>query len=193
MKNSIFKNTLLVSITVCALIFLTAFGSPPKKSTEDILAGIDAELINADIPNITLNTLRGTSENVREALKGNVTIVSVWRSGCRYCHLEAPKLAKMAKELAKESKVKFAYVSWDEDKQDALAFKSQFNISDESIIFMDTMGETLRATHLGTDGTPTVFIINAQGKVIARTVGLREWGEKKIIKDMKILVKNLQS
>ncbi len=192
MKHSTFKYFVHFCTALLLFIFSTSMGGFSPKSTSEILKELQTKPVNADIPNITLKTLSGKSLNIRETLEGSVTIVSVWRSGCVYCREEAPKFSKMVKEFKPEDNVRFAYISWDKDIQDAIAFKNEFNMSDESIIFMDPMGEILRATHLGTEGTPTVFIIDKSGKIIAKTQGLRPWDNKKIIKDMKILAKNLQ-
>lgn len=193
MKYSIFKYLICLSTALSILISFTSFGGKSPKSTREILEDIQAESINADIPNITLKTLNDKSLNIRESLTGSVTFVSVWRSGCSFCREEAPKFAKMVRSFKPKDNVTFAYISWDRDVDAAIAFKNEFNIRDESIVFMDPMGEILQRTHMGTKGTPTVFLIDKQGKIIAKTIGLRSWDDEKTITDMKILAKNLQS
>lgn len=178
-------------LLISAILFFSIGCTNASKDTSQILQELNAERINASLPDINMKTLMGDYVNVKDISNNNVAFVAIWRSGCKYCQMDMPKLMKMQESFSDKDNVDFVHISWDTELQDIEDFKKKYGIPQEEDVLLDPKAEILKNSNLHTTGTPTLFVINPSGKIVAKVVGLREWDKKQLIKDMKNLAKNL--
>lgn len=106
-------------------------------------------------------------------LSGVVTVLNFWYAACTPCRVETPDLVALAKQF--ENKVQFVGVNVRDTAETADAFRKSFKVNFPTIIDAKT-GETVLAfTGVVTpSAVPTTLIIDRNGKVAARILGLAE-------------------
>lgn len=101
---------------------------------------------------------------------GKVIVLNVWGSWCAPCRAEAADLADTARE---NPEVAFVGINTrDLDRGPALAFMRSFNVEYDSIY--DPRGQVLLEFSgvLSPNGIPTTLVIDKEGRVAARVVGI---------------------
>ena len=121
---------------------------------------------NNKAPEFTLPSTDG--KNIRLSdYKGKVVIVDFWATWCAPCRKGIPDLIEIQKEFGK--KVVVIGISLDTDsKRDVVPFMQKFGIN-----YPITYG-TLEVTQQygGVEAIPTSFVINKNGKIVDKHVGL---------------------
>lgn len=104
---------------------------------------------------------------------GNVLVVNFWYATCPPCRLEAPWLEELNQSYAQDG-VHFLGVNIRDGADAAQAFAQKFDITYPSII--DTDGEVALAFSgiASPTAVPTTLVIDAEGRVASRIVGLIE-------------------
>lgn len=104
---------------------------------------------------------------------GNVLVVNFWYATCPPCRLEAPWLEELNQKYAQDG-VRFLGVNIRDGADAAQAFAQKFDITYPSII--DTDGEVALAFSglASPTAVPTTLVIDAEGQVASRIVGLIE-------------------
>jgi len=99
--------------------------------------------------------------------------LNFWYAACTPCRVETPDLVALAKQF--ENKVQFVGVNVRDTAETADAFRKSFKVNFPTIIDAKT-GETVLAfTGVVTpSAVPTTLIIDRNGKVAARILGLAE-------------------
>ena len=113
-----------------------------------------------------------------EDYKGEVTIVTMWQISCPFCRKEMPVLDRLAAEM-KDEGVRVVPLSLDEDMGAITAHLDRMNWPNlPAIQDVDMLnGLIMSVEHFGRLGvvTPTSFIVNKDGKVVATVLGLVDW------------------
>lgn len=145
---------------------------------------VPSALVNRPMPVFSEPDLYDAGTNITsEQLKGNVLIVNVWGTWCPPCHAEHPYLVEISE---REPDVTFVGVNYKDDVEDAREFLDErgnpfkFNLADvDGNLGID----------LGVSGAPETFLIDANGTIRYRHVGMvdnKVWAEtfKPLIEQM---------
>ncbi|MFN3075650.1 MAG: TlpA family protein disulfide reductase [Alphaproteobacteria bacterium] len=103
--------------------------------------------------------------------RGRLLVVNLWATWCTPCVREMPSLNRLAETLDRE---KFAVIAISEDKNTETA--RQFlekNGLDHLAPYFDP-GLTLSRA-LNVNGLPSTLLIDPEGQVFARVIGMTEW------------------
>lgn len=120
-------------------------------------------------PEISAEGLSGETVSLAQ-YEGKVVVLNVWGSWCAPCRKEAPDLVEAADATA-ESAQFLGLNTRDLDKAPAEAFVRAFEIEYPSIY--DPQGQLLlKFTDLPPAGIPSTLIIDEQGRVAARIIGV---------------------
>lgn len=105
--------------------------------------------------------------------RGSVTVLNVWYAACAPCRVEAPTLEAVYQEF-KSDGVLFYGVNVRDTAATAAAFERTFGTSYPS--FDDSGGAILLALadHVPPRAVPTTLVLDKQGKVTARVLGIAE-------------------
>ena len=106
--------------------------------------------------------------------QGKVTVVNFWATSCSTCVKEMPDMVKMYQALEPKG---LAYVGIAMDYDNPAYVKNY--VADQALPFpiaWDSTGQ-LSKQFGNIIGTPTTFIIDKQGKIIKRYVGIPDWAE----------------
>ena len=105
--------------------------------------------------------------------QGNVTVLNVWYAACAPCRKEAPDLEALHQEF-KNDGVRFYGINVRDTAATAAEFERTFGTTYPS--FNDSDGGILLALadHVPPRAVPTTLVLDRQGKVAARVLGLAE-------------------
>jgi len=104
------------------------------------------------------------------SLRGRVVLLHFWATWCKPCEEEMPALDRLRRSLDSQRFALLA-VSVDEDRSQVESYRQRLGLS--LPILLDPSHEVSRAYQ--TYRYPESFLLDREGKVIARFVGPRDW------------------
>lgn len=104
------------------------------------------------------------------AYRGKPLVINVWASWCGPCRAEMGSLDRLAKRYGGKQ-FNVIGVSTDDYRDRALAFLQQSKTSFSNYIDSELMLENM----LGADRIPLTLLVDAQGRVIAKFYGAKQW------------------
>lgn len=113
-------------------------------------------------------------------LHGKVAVLNFWYAACAPCRLEAPTLEALHQEFTPKGVV-FTGVNIRDEAPTGEAFERSFGISYPSVL--DKSGTVLLAMsqYVPPQAVPTTLVIDKQGRVAARILGVAEKGTLKAL------------
>jgi thiol-disulfide isomerase/thioredoxin len=145
-------------------LFLGVFALPQAKAAESDVVPIGAPLREA--------TMRGLNGPARElaAFRGRPLLINVWASWCGPCRAEMASLERLA-WLDSSSSFAIIGISTDDFVDKALAALEASNATITHFI-----DKNLELEHmLGASRLPLTVLVDAEGRVLRRVYGAREW------------------
>ena len=113
-----------------------------------------------------------------EDYEGSVLVVTLWQEHCPFCHKEMPVLNRLSGAM-KDEGVKVVALGLDQDMSLITGFLDNLGLDNiEPVMDYEKVnGSLLSIEHFGrwSIATPTSFIIDKQGNVVARVWGLVDW------------------
>lgn len=171
------RATVVTVFAALAVSLLTACGSSNGSQGVDsgFVAG-DGSLIvlaadqRVAAPQLTGATLDGEPFSLADHL-GEVVVMNVWASWCAPCRAEAPMLARMAAELGPKG-VQFVGLDTRDSDTSARGFVEAFGITYPNLIDRDGRLQLLFSDTLPPQAIPSTLVIDRQGRVAARALGV---------------------
>jgi thiol-disulfide isomerase/thioredoxin len=188
-KNSklagILKNTLIIVLTGIFLYLFTQSGllhrvliffdsENPSKHGDTVTEKFDYSFNIKD-----LNDNRIGFENFR----GKVIFLNLWATWCAPCRAEMPSIEKLYLENQRDE-IQFIMLSLDEDSD---LQKVKNFIHSRNFTFPVFMPSGHLPAQLQVPGIPTTFIIDKQGKIIMKKVGMTNFSNghyDKLLKEL---------
>jgi peroxiredoxin len=121
------------------------------------------------VPDFSLQNLQGKPVDIRDH-RGQVILLNFWASWCPNCRLEGPSLQKLYSQYQSRGLILYRINS-----KEKLETIRQF-MEKESLnmpVLIDKTGQTERL--FGVWVHPTTYLINRQGLVSHRTMGVFDW------------------
>jgi thiol-disulfide isomerase/thioredoxin len=116
-------------------------------------------------PDIKAKDVNGKALNL-EAYKGKVVLLNFWATWCGPCRAEIPSLIQI-QEMYKD-RLQIIGMDVDDDEEQLRAFVKTQNINYPVAMTSDQV----RLAYGGIGALPTLFVINQDGKVVQKHVGL---------------------
>ena len=110
-------------------------------------------------------------------LRGKPLIINVWASWCPPCRAEMGSLEKLSHRYAGKQ-FNMIGISTDDDADAAYAFLMQAGITFDNYLDHKLILENM----LGADTIPLTLLIDAQGRVLKKVRGKRQWDSAESIK-----------
>jgi len=105
---------------------------------------------------------------------GEVLVVNFWYAACAPCRVEAPDLAALSAKY-RDAGASFLGINVYDQEETSLAFARKFDIAYPSIIDANSGAARLAfAGHAPPNAVPTTLVLDKQGRVAARFIGLIE-------------------
>jgi len=122
----------------------------------------------------TMQSLTGPNRKLSE-YRGKPLIINLWASWCGPCRAEMGSLDRLARRYGKQFTV--IGISTDDYPDRAQAFLKQANTGFahyiDSKLFLENM--------LGADRLPLTILVDAEGRVLAKYYGAKEWDSPQAI------------
>lgn len=103
-------------------------------------------------------------------LRGTPLIINVWASWCSPCRAEMGSLERMSRRLGGK-KIKVIGISTDDDSAAAAAFLTKSRVTFDNYLDKNLVLENM----LGASTIPLTILVDAQGRVVKKINGYREW------------------
>lgn len=116
------------------------------------------------LPGVQLTSLGGTPVSL-EAFRGKPVVLNLWATWCPPCRRELPMMVRLSRE---HPEVYFAFVSQGEGPAVVRRFLEEEGLEAEWVL-LDP--ETRLAQALGSQGLPTTFFFDREGRLVARHLG----------------------
>lgn len=121
-------------------------------------------------PEVTGALLEGGTWSLADQ-RGDVVVLNVWASWCAPCRAEAPILEEVWREYQDEN-VQFIGLNTRDSDAAALAFLDTYDITYPNLIDTDGRQQLQFADTLPPQAIPSTVIIDPQGRVAARALGV---------------------
>jgi len=145
-------------------------------------AGLPLLKEKISIRDFSLPTLTGENQSLSD-LKGKVVFLNFWATWCGPCRSEMPSMEALHNSY-REKGLEILAVNSGENQAQVLAFMTGNQLSFPVALDMD--GKVSMA--YGIQAIPTSFLIDREGKIIARLVGSLDWDTPKIRAAMEMLL-----
>ncbi|MCD9186000.1 MAG: TlpA family protein disulfide reductase [Pyrinomonadaceae bacterium] len=121
--------------------------------------------------NFTAVTMNGDDVDL-EALRGKVVVLTFWSTRCQICHVEIPKMNRLAAQYKGKNIVFLAATMETPAKVEAYTKNNPFDFE----ILPNSFGLVLKYGDRDSSGNvtlgfPAYFIINQQGEIVQKSMG----------------------
>ncbi len=124
-------------------------------------------------PEFSLRALDGSEHSLSE-LRGHVVFVNFWATWCAPCREEAPSLDRFYRHFDGEDfEILAVSIDADEELASVVAFGAEYSLSFP--VLLDPEMRSYKAYKAS--GVPETFLIDADGRLIERFVGPRDWDQ----------------
>ena len=153
-------------------------GSEYGKMISDYLAGLKYSAVGQTLEDFTLNDPNDKPFNFSQ-LSGKYVMIDFWASWCGPCKVSFPHM-KALYEKYKGDRFEIYSISVDQSKSNWLA-----ELKEQQLPWLHALDtKKLSKSRFGINGVPTVFLIDPQGKVLAKDVGLDPTGNGAVEKKL---------
>lgn len=147
---------------------------------------LDGQWVGRSAPSFTLRDLGGESHRLRD-FRGQVVFLNFWASFCAPCKREMPSMERLIRQYQGRGLVMLA-VSVDPERRDARGFLREFLPNQRSAmqVLWDPEGEVRR--QFGTELIPETYIIDRDGRIVARFKNEYDWTRPEVKRLVETLV-----
>jgi peroxiredoxin len=168
---------ILILAGAVAAFAAVQFGSwalAEKPGVAEAVVRLDGEWVDRPAPDFQLpNANTGRMTRLSD-YRGKVVFLNFWASYCIPCRKEMPSMEKLVRQYEDRGLVMIA-VSLDIKKEDIDTFMNEFLPGQQSrmTVLWDSAGKSSRA--FGTELIPETYIIDRDGRIVARFVSEYDW------------------
>ncbi len=133
------------------------------------------------LPPFGVDSLDPSSPRLESSsLAGKVTLLNFWATWCPPCRREMPSIERLS-ALMKGSAFRVAAVNVGEKRETVKAFMDKEGYTFP--VYLDPEGAL--GASLASQGIPTTYVVDASGRVVAGTVGSREYDDPELVAILK--------
>jgi peroxiredoxin len=139
---------------------------------------VPAAEVGVMAPEVSLPDMTGRQVSLGQ-FRGQKVLLAFWASWCPPCQTEISSLQRLHDNPAVRN-LKILAVNVGENKGQIASFIARQHLS--LPILVDTEG--IVQQRYGVQQLPIVFLVDGQGKIIARHLGLRDWNSRDAISEL---------
>ena len=164
-------------IATCACA-LTLLATPAMAATK---ASTPLVEVGQMLPDVAMSGLNGPNRTL-SSYRGRPLIINVWASWCGPCRQEAASLERLARSEAGRRYTVIG-ISTDDARSAALKWLSHSNATISH--YIDSAPHWMLEHMLGASSIPVTVLVDADGRVVARFRGARDWDSTESIQLIK--------
>ena len=164
------------SLLLAALLGLAASGAV-RADLPPLTTGLTPIAEPEAAPALRLPDLDGKLHKLGD-LKGKLVVVNFWATWCPPCRREMPSLERLRRKLGDQGLAVLA-VDVGEDADTVFSFTGQLDPAPAFPLLLDKDSRAMQDWKIR--GLPTTFVVDAQGRVIYRAVGGREFDNEALV------------
>lgn len=188
MKESYVKVAFLVAaFAVTGGLMSATWGADRDPALARAISELDGEWVGRSAPEFELSDLDGATHRLRD-YRGEVIFLNFWASFCAPCRREMPSMERLIREY-EDRGLEMLAITFDPNREDAQAFLQEFLPNERSHMTVLWDPESEVGERFGTELLPETYIIDRDGRVIARFVNAYDWTRPEV----KRLVETLMS
>lgn len=149
---------------------------PPQPVSKPTVSPPGEVVTGSLLEDASLDGLNTETKSISE-YKGKPLIINVWASWCGPCRDEMGSLERLAKRY-NGNMFNIIGISIDDYRNKATTFLDQADVSFENYIDHELKMENM----LGADMVPLTVLVNADGRILRKVRGSRQWDDPEIIK-----------
>ncbi len=134
-------------------------------------------------PGVSLNDVAGRTHHLSE-YQGGAVLLNFWATWCVPCRTEMPSMERAYRRLKEKGLVVLA-VSMDVGRGPVEVVVKEKGLTIP--VLLDPQGECSRAYRVL--GLPTSYLIDREGRLVAREIGPRDWGAGEGLRKLEALLK----
>ena len=159
------------SLLTLTAVFLFAAAAPAAAQTPDFKAMPKLQEVKdrPPAPDFTLPDPAGKKVSIKD-FRGKVVFLAFWATWCEFCREEIPAIESLYRDF-KGKGLEIVAVNIKDKREDALAFIKKHKLTYP--VLMDPEGDV--GALYGAFATPTVYLIDRKGTVLARQWGPAGW------------------
>lgn len=166
------KNHWMVTVLAVGLLVMGAWLAPPAAAVEESdLEALNLILFSESValPDVSLPNVDGGPVALM-SFRDRVIILNFWTTWCHYCERERAALEALYRKYKRDGLVILA-VNMGEDQEQVSAYVARHGLSFPHL--MDPGAKAEEA--FGIQATPTNFLVDRRGHLIAGGMGYRDW------------------
>lgn len=137
------------------------------------VANLNGEWVDRPAPQFELPDTNGQMHRLSD-YRGKVVFLNFWASFCVPCREEMPSMESLVRQYEEQGMVMVA-ISHDAEKADMDGFMNQFLPGQRSSMEVLWDPDASVAADYGTELIPETYIIDREGRVVARFVNAYDW------------------
>lgn len=149
-----------------------------RRSMVEDIAALQAETADRPAPDWTLATQDGRQLSLKD-LRGKVVFLNFWASWCPPCREEMPSMENLARKYKDRDLVMVA-ISQDTDPEQMNGFLGRFMPDGKYTMHIPLDPEGKVARSYGTQLLPETYIIDREGRIVARFVNKYDWNRDEV-------------
>ncbi len=161
-----------ISAFVCGLTFLAL------SATAVAQTGPPPVAVGQVLPDAVMAGLNGP-QRALSSYRGRLLVINVWASWCSPCRQEAASLERLSWSEA-GGRYTVIGISTDDDRNAALQWLRRSNATISH--YIDTGPRWTLEHMLGASSIPVTVLVDAEGRVVARIMGARDWSSAESIR-----------
>lgn len=172
-----------LAILLASVVAVTATLMMPWQRSRDtalveLVAKLDGQWVGRRAPSFDLPDLAGNQHSHTEYAQ-KVIFLNIWASFCEPCRKEMPSMERLVRKYNDRGLVMLA-ISVDPEAQDASGFMQAFLSGQQSTmtVLHDPTAQT--AAIYGTELLPETYIIDRNGRIVARFVNAYDWSRPEV-------------
>ncbi len=184
MTRKVMKNNLVIFLAALMLLLLIpveAFGQQREVLRNLKLAPVDHP---GPAPHFLSMTPGGEKIGIDD-FKGKLVVLNFWATWCPPCRLEMPSMERLYQEF-KGDGLEVVAINFMEREKPITSFLKENGFTFP--VLLDKKGEIARS--YGVHGLPVTFLIARNGKLLARSMGYKDWYKPEIRQLISTLLKD---
>jgi thiol-disulfide isomerase/thioredoxin len=131
------------------------------------------------VPEITLPRVAGEAREIKlSEYRGKIVVLNFWASWCTPCVQEFPSMLKLAETM--KGDVVVLAVSTDDDRKDIETFMKAFGLPQPHFeVLWDKDKAAMQSYNVSK--IPETFLIDKQGRLIRKVLGIENWASEDAI------------